>query len=298
MGVNDLPGRASGYLDHLPAVFREGEDGSQPPFLGRFLLAFEHVLTGVGDPERPGLDELLDRVPGYFDPERTPAAFLDWLAGWVALTLRADLEAGALDTAAARSALKAADPAAVKAADPATVAAVKSADTAANGAATDAEADGDGDGDDADADDADAGRLRRVDRERARTLVAGAIPLYRLRGTRRGLEELIRLLTGGLSPTIYEMTASFQLGVSSTVGVNTLLDGGAPHFFHVLLRLPQPGVQARRRVEELVRAILDVEKPAHTTYRLDVLTPAMQIGVYSRIGADTLLVPTGNGGDA
>lgn len=244
MGLNDvLPARASTYLDHLPAVFRE-EAGGDWPGLPGFLLAFEHVLTGVGDPAEPGLDELLDRVPAYLDPERTPAPFLDWLGGWVGLTLRADLETAALGL------------------------------------------------------EGEAARAAAERRERARALVAGAVPLYRLRGTRRGLEELVRILTGGLSPTIDEMAATFQVGVSSTVGRDTLLGGGAPHFFHVLLRLPQPGPAARRRVEELVRAILDVEKPAHTRYRLDVLTPAMQLGVHSRIGVDTLLVPAGNPGES
>jgi phage tail-like protein len=242
VGLTDvLPGRASTYLDHLPAVFREGETGDTPGFLGRFLLGFEHVLTGVGDPAEPGLDELIDGVPAYFDPARAPAVFLDWLAGWVGLTLRADLETAALGMEG--------DPAA-----------------------------------------AAAGR-----RERARALVAGAVPLYRMRGTRRGLEALVRILTGGLSPTISELTAEFQVGVTSTVGADTLVGGGAPHFFHVLVRLPQPDPQARRRVEELVRAVLDAEKPAHTRYGLDVITPSMQIGVHSQIGVDTLLVPADPG---
>jgi phage tail-like protein len=244
VGLNDvLRGRASTYLDHLPAVFREGRNGDAPGFLGRFLLAFEHVLTGVGNPDEPGLDELIDRLPAYLDPRSTPPAFLDWLAGWVGLTLRADLETAALGL----------------------------------------------EGDEAGA---AAGR-----HERARALVAGAVPLYRMRGTRHGLEELVRILTGGLSPTIDEMAATFQVGVSSTVGSDTLLGGGAPHFFHVLLRLPHPDPRVRRRVEQLVRATLDVEKPAHTRYRLDVLTPAMQLGVHSQIGVDTLLVPAGNPGE-
>lgn len=244
MGLTDVrPGQSSSYLDHLPAVFREGEAAGEPGFLGRFLLAFEHLLTGMGDPEEPGLDEMLDRVPDYLDPDRTPTAFLDWLAGWVGLTLRGDLEAVAV-----------------------------------------------GEGEEA--------RAIRERRALARALVANAVPLYRLRGTRRGMEELIRLFTGGLSPTVTEMTASFQVGVSSTIGADTLLDGGAPHFFHVLLRLPHPDPRARRRIEELVRAVLDVEKPAHTRYHLDVLTPAMQVGVHSQIGVDTLLVPEDTPGES
>ncbi|MEU6535397.1 phage tail protein [Streptomyces sp. NPDC047000] len=72
----------SRYLDHLPAVFR------QDPFAGRFLLAFEAVLTGRDDVE--GLEQLVDRSADWIDPLTTGEDFLPWLAGWVALSLRAD----------------------------------------------------------------------------------------------------------------------------------------------------------------------------------------------------------------
>jgi phage tail-like protein len=74
----------STYLDHLPAVFRD------KPFLGRFLLAFEEVLSGVPGGEHPGLEEVVGGLDRYFDPLATPKEFLPWLAGWVALTVRAD----------------------------------------------------------------------------------------------------------------------------------------------------------------------------------------------------------------
>ena len=79
------PVAPSRYLDYLPAVFRED------PFVGRFLLAFEAVLTGVGDVE--GLEQVIGRVAGYLDPGTTDEDFLPWLAGWVALSLRADWDA-------------------------------------------------------------------------------------------------------------------------------------------------------------------------------------------------------------
>jgi phage tail-like protein len=76
---------ASSYLDYLPAIFR------QEPFIGRFLLAFETVLSGAGGQGvQPGLETTISGLAGYFDPMTTGAEFLPWLAGWVTLTLRAD----------------------------------------------------------------------------------------------------------------------------------------------------------------------------------------------------------------
>jgi phage tail-like protein len=81
------PSRISRYLEELPALYSQGPESRR---LGRFLLAFEQVLTGLGDPEHPGLDETIDGVAHYFDPAAAPADFLEWLAGWVALSLRPD----------------------------------------------------------------------------------------------------------------------------------------------------------------------------------------------------------------
>jgi phage tail-like protein len=88
--------RVSSYLPYLPAVLR------QSPFLGRFLLAFEAVLSGVDEssiPEDPaleryrklaGLERVLDGIDRFFDPARTDPEFLPWLAQWVATSLRDD----------------------------------------------------------------------------------------------------------------------------------------------------------------------------------------------------------------
>ena len=99
----------SRYLDDLPALYRQESAGGRPDFFGRFLLAFEHVLTGVGNASHPGLEEILEGIvtengavrmagadryltpgPAAADAERAPAEFLEWLSGWVALTLRDD----------------------------------------------------------------------------------------------------------------------------------------------------------------------------------------------------------------
>ncbi len=86
----------SNYQQYLPAILQE------EVFFGRFLLAFEKILSGLDQtPSKeqiitgktqnvPGLEEILDQIHLYFNPQETPEEFLPWLAGWVALSLRDD----------------------------------------------------------------------------------------------------------------------------------------------------------------------------------------------------------------
>jgi phage tail-like protein len=218
----------SRYLDYLPAVLQEDAPPGGTNWLGRFLFGFEAVLTGVGDPGAPGLEEMLDGIADgsqvtlrgierLFDAQDAPEEFLEWLSDWVALTLRADIGA-----------------------------------------------------------------------ERQRDLIANAVRLYRLRGTKVGLEQLVQIYTT-LGATITERAPRLQVGVHSTVGVDTVIDGGPPNHFRVTIRLATttPSEIAERR--RVVTAIIDAEKPAHTYYTLRVETPTLQIGVNSTVGVDTLL---------
>jgi len=198
-------------LDFLPALFREGSAPGAPNFLERFLEAFQVVVedlaSGIGGVHRS------------FDPEATSADFLEWLSGWVALSLRADLPEG-----------------------------------------------------------------------RRREFIRRAVPLYRQRGTKSGLEAVLGIYTA-LPAEVTELHTAFQIGVSSRIGTDTVVGGGAPHFFRVLLRVPSADPERIRWYREVAVAIIDMEKPAHTRYALDVETPTLEIGVRSRIGIDTLLSP-------
>jgi phage tail-like protein len=123
----------------------------------------------------------------------------------------------------------------------------------------------------------------------SRNFIANAVPLYRLRGTKAGLEKFLFIYTG-LAPTITEPAAStFQIGVHSTVGLDTYLSGGPPHFFQVLIRIAQPDPVIRASILRIATAIVEAQKPAHTTYDLSVETPSLQIGVHSTLGVDTVL---------
>ncbi|BAY84771.1 phage tail protein [Calothrix parasitica NIES-267] len=86
----------SSYQQYLPAVLQEDD------FIGQFLLAFEKILSGGSETSSkkqiitkdtynpPGLEEIIDNIHLYFNPQQTPEEFLPWLADWVALSLRND----------------------------------------------------------------------------------------------------------------------------------------------------------------------------------------------------------------
>jgi phage tail-like protein len=91
---------ANRLLDYLPAIYQTDSD------IDLYLRAFEKVLLGrpenVGF-EVQGLEEEIAAIPRYFNsidlnpidsrkPQETPQEFLAWLASWVALSLRADLD--------------------------------------------------------------------------------------------------------------------------------------------------------------------------------------------------------------
>lgn len=235
------PNVRSSYLDNLPAIFQQDSVEGRPNFLGRYLLAFEQILTGLENDQSPGLEEILNGftvsgsngetsrplsgIQRYFEAggnfngnsdrqfdigERTPSDFLEWLSGWVALTLRADLN-----------------------------------------------------------------------EEQQRNFIARAVSLYRLRGTLAGLQEMLRIYTQGSEVTINEFVSSAPD------------EPERAHFFRVTIVLPVVDLTLISRQRKIAAAIIDLEKPAHTTYELTILPPVMQVGVPGRcnVGVNTYLVP-------
>jgi phage tail P2-like protein len=229
----------SSYLRHLPAEFE------RQAFLGRFLLAFEQILTGLGDPAYPGIEELVDGITDtqgrvllagmqrYFDPgprksddtsatevlnrQRAPVEFLPWLAGWLSLTLREDW-----------------------------------------------------------------------DEETRRRFLSGIVPLYRKRGTKAGLREMLRL----------------YLGQNTAIAI---LDDQRPgefafdppaHFFQVHVTTTDITPEELQIKQRIATAIIDQEKPAHTYYALQFLMPSMRLlskELQARIGGHMLKL--GKGGN-
>jgi phage tail-like protein len=124
---------------------------------------------------------------------------------------------------------------------------------------------------------------------RRRKLLARIIPLYRIRGTRKYVEELLRICVDAISSVHDDQLPAMQIGEHSTVGMDTSLGGAPPHFFRVQLiapKLSDPELEVQSR---LAVSLIELSKPAHTDYELEIVSRQMQVGVYSTVGLDTIL---------
>jgi len=121
-----------------------------------------------------------------------------------------------------------------------------------------------------------------------RKMIQAAAKMYRYRGTRRALEEVLAIFVGK-RPRIEENTwpyRGFRVGVSSTIGDDTLILPriNLDHCF--IVRFPMGPSEMNEEQIVKIHQIINKEKPAHSTYFLqfdtqeDVIRPQvfMQIG--------------------
>ena len=258
MADGDKISRTSAYLDYLPALYREEKPG-RPSLLIALLRSFEQVLTGGRRPEasaleellepgleehrrrellKPGLEELLEGIvdaqgnvllggaeryfrPGPAAAEQAPFEFLDWLAGWVALSLRDNWQPD---------------------------------------------------------------EKRRILRE--------AVASYRDRGTRAGLQRMVAAYIGLPvdNVEVSDLLGPLVVGKTATVGWDSVIGGGGPpHYFRVHVQLLADSDKELLHRREIIRDIIDAEKPAHTWYDLSISAPTLQVGFRSTVGVDTFL---------
>jgi phage tail-like protein len=101
--------------------------------------------------------------------------------------------------------------------------------------------------------------------DKKRLFIAKAVRLYRLRGTKAGVKEFVEAYTDG--PV-------------------EILDDAKPFSFKVKLKTSGTHIQ---KDMDIVNAIVELQKPAHTSFGLEVETVQFQIGKTATIGSDTLL---------
>lgn len=128
--------------------------------------------------------------------------------------------------------------------------------------------------------------------ERRRRLLARIIPLYRIRGTRAYIEDLLTLCLDTFVTIRDADTPHMQVAEHSTIGLDTYIEGGPPHFFSVRLIAPGLNQQEKDVQASIAHTILALAKPAHTYYDLALVSPLMQVGVRSTVGLDTVIAPS------
>jgi phage tail-like protein len=155
-----------------------------------------------------------------------------------------------------------------------------------------------------------------------RTTVGSAFRRDAWRGTRGSLRRLVGLYAG-VTPWIDELgvgASAWSLGVVSRLGFDTtlcaespegavlgdtavvdrsaLIDAasyGTPLFADIANRFTARVYAAELPLDAVaatlarVRTVLDREKPAHTTYDLCVIEPAMRVGSQALVGIDTIV---------
>jgi phage tail-like protein len=106
---------------------------------------------------------------------------------------------------------------------------------------------------------------------RRRRLIKEAVELFRWRGTRKGLKRYLYLYAG-VTPEIADQPfTGMRLGPEARLGgPGTWLGHVPPHTFVVTLAVTDPGAINA----QIVRDIIESEKPAHTAYELRLVRRA------------------------
>ncbi|MEU0910436.1 phage tail protein [Streptomyces althioticus] len=220
----------------LPAIFAD-DDLAQ-----RFVAGLDEVLA-------PFL-VVLDNLDAYFDPALAPLDFTRWLADWVgAETEGIEPEGAGTDGIEPKGAeAGGAGPDAGPAGASGVGSGIGPALAETNGVRP------------------GGGRAGALPAElRLRAAVAAAARLHRVRGTRRGLSEAVRLVFG-VPPEIRESGAAAW----HARPLGPVPGDRRPHL-HVTLRLPDPTSADHHRLDALVAAA----RPAHMPYTVEVVTSAV-----------------------
>lgn len=124
--------------------------------------------------------------------------------------------------------------------------------------------------------------------EQKRQVLARIVPLYRMRGTREGLEQYLRAYVGA-GVQVEDAHQPLQVGVVATVGTDTVVGGIPANVFRVRVAFTTSDVAGLAQRTESVKAVLAIEKPAHTDYVLSVSGPTFRVGVVAKLGFDTYI---------
>jgi phage tail-like protein len=229
----------SKYMKFLPSLFHEPLEDEDVPFIERYITIFEKILSGIEDDHiggKKGIEEMIDIIPHLFHPQSS------FLFDEIDSTPSSEPESTNFSSYFGADRHK---------------------ETLMDGSLEEF-----------------LGWLaswmaldlkENRDIQKKKEVIAKIIPLYRMRGTKRGLEEYLKIYVGDDINIIDEMEL-FQVGVSSHVGVNTIIGGFPPYFFIVNIQLPESDLKSIEDKRKTIEEIIDSEKPVHTEYWLNIKT--------------------------
>ncbi|KEO83291.1 phage tail protein [Tumebacillus flagellatus] len=126
--------------------------------------------------------------------------------------------------------------------------------------------------------------------EQTRALLKRAPDLYRKRGTREGLQELVEVFTGEKPILVEFFQYKYLMEKADIRRSMERLYGLDPHRFTVMVK---PEAVPDDRSRSLLEKLLAEERPAFTDVQLVVLEPQIHMGSHTYLGINTfLLEPT------
>jgi len=119
------------------------------------------------------------------------------------------------------------------------------------------------------------------------------VSLYQRRGTRSGLEDYLAMFVGPRVKITEPPGLILSVPGTTTLGVDTFLTG-VPYYFRVGMNygFTEPfDIGEWTQNLRATRAIVDLEKPAHTYYTLDARTPGIILNVagHAVVAKETLI---------
>ncbi|ASS75488.1 hypothetical protein CIG75_11195 [Tumebacillus algifaecis] len=126
----------------------------------------------------------------------------------------------------------------------------------------------------------------RWSEEQIRRLMKKSPELFKKRGTRQGLEEMIEVFTGEKPFIVEYFQYKYLLEKAQVKEYMEQLYGLDPYRFCVLIK---PEVVKSEEERKILQKIIDEEKPAFSEAQLVVLEPRIYLGTHSYLGINTFL---------
>jgi phage tail-like protein len=230
--------RAS-YLQYLPAIYQA--DAVSRDVLHRFLRIFQTIFESF--------EAKIDGFAGFLDPDGTPSSFVEWLAGWIAMTFDASME-----EEVRRKLLRHAPELYRIRGTPAGIQRFLSL-------------------------------AFGID---ARILEHFRLRKWAFLGTGAALGTRTQLWGKGITPRL-QLDVFSRIGEAALISTgDPLHDPFAVHAHKFSVFVPAPVLRSPATVAA-VRTLIEREKPAHAQFELVPVEPRFRLGVQSTLGLDSVI---------